>query len=605
MIPEQYAKKLCSLLCAGLLLTACAQAEGAPSANATGADAEKTVVAATEASSAKTRDAAAATTETSAETRAEDVNEVNLPAEDVSFIRFSNKTQKTYEAAEDNERAVVRVTCDLLEIEKTASDGETSLNALARKVSEAEYKRKQERDAGVRTYMKKAEARNRQEKYDCDIRQQLSVLRADTRVLSWMEENSRTVDTAGASPEDEEDTYSCVSYNFDAKTAKALRLTDVVKDTGTLSRLAADAVLEKYDTTNPAYNASAQFEGIDLQKNILALLESEDGTGEAAFAWAPAYFGLRLVFSREALCGKENLEAYLDEASEINPRDRKRFDITIPYTGEPSLFETAYTELPVSYFARLESGVTYFADFGNGPELLQITTPRKYENRTVLYTGECTIRLGENGKQSFDLISTEEYGNLGVCAYLVRQPEACYLYVDVTGKDDTDRLHVYAIGDGTVRFAGVSEEMLDNDHLPPFDPAHFMTEGVFYILPDPFVPDAYTGNRGFRESFVSAGGMPASRMRFYTVAEEDVRVTATDLELDTLTDADDIRPVKESYAAGTALSMWRIERASHADFKTDNGRMVRLYINGVDTIDLIDGHELREAFADPRLSSGE
>ena len=529
-----------------------------------------------------------------------DADTVNAQAEDIAFIRFFNVTQTEREVAKDNERAVVNASFDVLTVEKTASDGETSLTALSRKLSELEYNRNRDREASFQEYTKRASTRNKQEKYDCDIQQSLSVLRADTRVFSFLEENVTTVDTAGASPKEEEDTYACTSYNLDAVNAKELRLKDVVKDPERLSELAAEAVLERYDTTNPAYNASLQFEGIDLQERILALLEDADAGTDGSFAWSPSYYGLRLIFSRKALCEEESLEAYLDEVSEINPRDLNRFDVVVPYTAEPSLFEAAYTELPPSCIARLESGVTYLVDFGNGPESLEIATPRKYENNTVLYTGECTVRLGENNKQSFDLIGAEEYGTLGVCVYLVKTEDAHYLYVDTTGRDETDRLHVYAIADKTVRFAGVSEEMLDNDRMPPFDPACFMAEGIFYILPDPFAAQNDTGTRGFRESYVAPGGMPKSNERFYEAAEEDIRVTAIDLTLDTLKDADDDRPEKEIYKAGTSLTMWRVERASHADLKADDGRMVRLYINGVDTIDLIDGHELYEAFADPR-----
>ena len=597
---RRFAQRLLCLLCIGCLLSACANQNSNNEPAAERTDAGNTAVSVTEASSQAGKSAQSAKTEASDDKPDEEIATVNRPAEDLAFVRFSNITGVKSETAEKNERAVVRMAFDVVSVSKKASDGETELSSLSRKLSEQEYRREQAREAGFSAYVKTAEKKDRQEKFDCDMKQQLSVLRADTRVFSYLEEQTRTIDTAGASPEEEEDFYSCISYNLDALTAKEILLSDVVNDVEALSVLAADAVLEKYDTTNPAYHAAVQFEGTDLQKRILELFNNADDESAGLFAWAPAYHGLRLVFAREALCEEESLASYLEEVSEINPRDFKRYDVTIPYTAAPLLFEADYTELPVSYIARLESGAAYYVDFGNGPELLQIATPRKYENNTVLYTGECTIRTGENDRQSFDLVATEEYGNLGVCVYLVKQEDRFFLYLDATGKGAPDRLHVYAFEDGNVRFVGISDEMLDNDHLPPFDPACFMTEGVFYILPDPFMPDAYTGNRGFHESFVSGSGMPASDTRFYEVAEEDIRVTAADLTLDTLQDADDNRPVKEDYPAGTSLSMWRIERGSHADFKTDDGRMVRLYINGVDTIDLIDGHELHEAFADPR-----
>ena len=584
---------LCAVLFAACTPQGAEKADDAASAYVTREDAGQSASSGESAKSARTADDLPPEP-------VEGADAVNRVADDLSFIRFMNLPQKESYTAEKNERAVVHLSYDLISMEKKASDGKTDLTVLSRKLAEQEYAREQERKEAFAADCKTADTLPATDRLENRTTQRLRVLRADTRVFSYMEECFVSVD--GSSPDTEPvDTYTCRAFNLDAQSAKEIRLSDVVNDLEELSRLTAEAVLEKYDTTNPAYNASQQFEETDLQEAVLELFEN----GEDDFAWAPAYLGLRLVFARESLCDADSLVAYLEEASEINPQEMKLFDVTIPYTAAPLLFEPSYTELPASYIARIETGVPYQIDFGNGPEALQIATPRKYENNTVLYTGECTIRTGSGERQSFDLVGSEEYGNYGVCAYLVKQEDAFFLYLDATGKDETDRLHVYAIENGQVRFAGVSDEMLDNDHMPPFDPAHLVTEGIFYILPDPYAAETYTGNRGLRTGYVSGGGMPASDERFYDIAEEDVRLTAIALELDTLQDPDDVRPVKETYPAGTTLSMWRIERSSHADFRTDDGRMVRLYINGVDTIDLIDGHELHDAFADPRLAEGE
>ena len=578
-------------------LTACASgAENTPAPAASTAGTAETAPSAQTSDTASSSTAAASSVSVPEETLPEGADAVNLPDETLLFVPCTNMPRQEQADVPENERASVAMSYDLLEVAKETADGTVSLTALNRKIADLEYARKQARDKQfVARYNDAKEAKSY---YTSEAAYPLLLMRADTRVFSFLEEQYESL----VSPDETVDTYAVYAHNYDAVTAKEIRLADVVNDTEALALLAADAVREQYDTTNPAYAAADQFDGIDLAETIAALLDDESGAG-GLFAWAPCYYGLRLVFARSALTDPDGYARYMQEVTEVNPHVLKKFDVTVPYTAAPELFAVSYTAQPPQCIAHLQAGVSYLIDFGDGPVPFRVNAPRKYEQNAVLYTGEYTVQTGDAERQSFEAIGMETYRNFGVAVYLVRTEENIFLYLDTLTGNDTDRLQVYAFEDGAFRFAGVSDEMLDNDRMPPFDPASFMSEGIFYILPDPYAEDGMGSMRGYHTCSVSPGGMPQGTERAYQVSGEDVRVTAIDLELDTLPDADASVPVKEHYDAGTVLRVFRVEPGSHVDLEADDGRIVRLYINGVDSIDLIDGHELHEAFADPRKAT--
>ena len=167
---RRFAQRLLCLLCIGCLLSACANQNSNNEPAAERTDAGNTAVSVTEASSQAGKSAQSAKTEASDDKPDEEIATVNRPAEDLAFVRFSNITGVKSETAEKNERAVVRMAFDVVSVSKKASDGETELSSLSRKLSEQEYRREQAREAGFSAYVKTAEKKDRQEhKESCNL----------------------------------------------------------------------------------------------------------------------------------------------------------------------------------------------------------------------------------------------------------------------------------------------------------------------------------------------------------------------------------------------------------------------------------------------------
>ncbi|MBR0173671.1 MAG: hypothetical protein IJQ21_12885 [Lachnospiraceae bacterium] len=519
---------------------------------------------------------------------------INLTDESITFITFETAHHEMAREAENDRR--ITLSYDTLLTGKKLSDADHNHEALDRTLVSQEWARERDymnRFSSVEVAMNRAKGT-----YLFSLSQRLRVFRADSRVFSYLVESMEMLDDGETRASAADDRYTCLVYNIDPETGNTIALSDVVNDTDTLITLAAAALTDKYVDRNPAFTAQEQFEGVDLEEAVRAMVTGEaKEESDSFFAWSPCYYGLRLIFARDMLVNPQGYRDYLEEVSSVEVRDLKKAEVVIPYTAAPEIFTPEYTALPASYIAELEPGVEYACDFGEGVVPFLVNAPRKFENKTILYTGEYTIRTGSS-RQSFNTIGAEAYSNYGTKVYLVKTADGFFLYLDAQYENETDRLHVYAYGDGAFSFTGVSGEMLDAERMPPFDPFAFTTEGIFQILPDPYDP-AYRGIRGWHTAYVSGNGMPASDEKEYRTVEEDIRTTAIDLNLDVLADASSAIPVKELIPAGTTLSMFRVTPVSHADFRTEDGKIIRMFINGVDTIDLIDGHEIMEAFMPP------
>ena len=493
----------------------------------------------------------------------------------------------------------IALSYDTLLTGKKLSDAAHKYEALDQTLVSQEWARERDymnRFSSVEVAMNRAKGN-----YVFSPSQRLRVYRADSRVFSYLVESMEMLDDGETRASAADDRYTCLVYNIDPQSGRTIALPDVVNDTDELIELAAEAVTDKYVDRNPAFTAQEQFEGVDLEEAVRAMVTGDTKEESASFfAWSPCYYGLRLIFARDMLVDPQGYRNYLEEVSSVEARDLKKVEVVIPYSAAPEIFTPEYTALPASFMAELEPGVEYACDFGDGPVPFTVDAPRKFENKTILYTGEYAIRTGAD-RQSFNTVGAEAYSNYGTKVYLVKTADGIFLYLDAQYENETDRLHVYAYGDGSFSFTGVSGEMLDAERMPPFDPSSFTTEGMFLILPDPYDP-AYRGIRGWHTSSVSANGMPASAEKAYRTVEEDIRTTKIDLMLDTMQAESASHPVKELYPAGTTLRMTSVSPASHADFEAGDGRVVRMFINGVDTIDLIDGHEIRDAFEDTRGS---
>ncbi|MBR0163784.1 MAG: hypothetical protein IJQ12_03825 [Lachnospiraceae bacterium] len=427
----------------------------------------------------------------------------------------------------------------------------------------------------------------------------LLMQRADSRVFGFVQYVPGTDETEPL----------LFTHNLDPETGSEILLTDLADDTTALAKALAGVLIDTYVTNNPDPDADRYLpdEARLLQRIETLLAEAQKASGDAqqkgaGCAWSPVYYGVRFYFTKEALCESNAgvLSSVLQTVPESAP---ELFEVTVPYDANAYLFRAEYTLLPTEYIAPLPEGMTVTLSDGGRPVLLRASAERTWDETkgtrgAAAYSGAYTLDAGE-GTSDFSAQGMGRFDKTGVRFYLVKTSENVFVYADfeesVPQAKESDILIVHLFEDGAFRFVGISDDMLLNELAPPLDPAHFLTERLYDFLPDES-GRGFVHTHGVRICSAGPTGIPVSDDPYYAIFDpaEAVYTLHRDVTLDVLTSEDQTVPTPTPFPAGTVLSMFRFTMNVSADFRTQDGTVIRFYVNGVDGIDNIGGHEVRD-----------
>ena len=332
-----------------------------------------------------------------------------------------------------------------------------------------------------------------------------TLYRADSRVLSLS--FRRDTDNAGSAYFADVRDKSFTTYNIDAETGAEIALTDVVKDIEALSVLTADLIYARYVDNCPNPAAGDLFESREqLAKDIQSILEGNRLYADSVYTWSPSYLGLRMMFFDE-IASYDAMRAF--EANGGYTVLSDCFEVTVPYTMAPEIFEASYTDLPEEYFARIETETDYLIDTGEGSLPLRVEVPLRqiaeYGVSYTLYTGEVKVLYGEE-EITDDGGDIDPYMNFGTEVYLAKSQGKTFLYLCHEGEYRVRSLEVYEVEVDGLYHTGSTEEGFEPDDYPPLNPADFHTGIISFILDNPFAE-----GRVFcvRSNSVGEDGLPA------------------------------------------------------------------------------------------------
>ncbi|MBR0171945.1 MAG: zinc ribbon domain-containing protein [Lachnospiraceae bacterium] len=415
-----------------------------------------------------------------------------------------------------------------------------------------------------------------------------TLFRNDSRILSFMTHHNTPFDAAGGRVGLWEDTLE--TFNIDAQTGDALLLSDVVTDTGRLSELASDALIEKCRAiveAEPYMDDAATLIADEkaFRETVRQLLAGEYMNADAFFAWSPAYLGLRMVFVTETV-GIAYPSGYWTPPT---------MEIVIPYSSAQDLFAQKWTELPENFIVALAFDTEYRFDFGAGVRTIRISGASETEQGVP-----CTVRIDNQDVQTIDPPGDSFYDAIGLpsgyltpvpaAAYLVRQNESHFLWVQyeiVSAIGDYYCLMVYAVEDDTLRKTGSLNEGITR--LTPV-----VCPDLFYVGHqfNPFWGDG--GYFGMENCYVGEDGIPVLSGLGYTFygTGPTYPTYQTRVPLN-LRLADGFEPV--AVPVGTLFTMSATDGETWVSFETEMG-IFYLELGESGQLADIDGYSVDEAF---------
>ena len=376
-------------------------------------------------------------------------------------------------------------------------------------------------------------------------------------------------------------------YNYDPKTGKEYKLSDIIKDEEELKKVLIKKLNENY---------SADIEWFeDLEKTFSQYGDNSD----YQFNWFIEPYGVTFVFN------PYELAAYAYGAQEV----------TISFDEDADLFTGKVGKAENGYAMRFPMYDVLSVDVdGDGKQdRIQVAPEYDYDSydsytHTYNYEG---LNVVLNGKSLTDKEGAAGY-SWDYILYLVCDKNGkYYIYVDTTGDNDWETLIVYSLSDGGVKKVdelsgngirvSVEDDEMEGWGAALFDPSYFeMGQRC----------DTISSVYGTRFYHISDDGEPVPETDYITITSDLTLKSSIELEAEYLGETEDITMnaaelkstgTKETLPAGTEFKLWRSDCETYTDCLVggDNGtyKVYRLYheVNS-EGFRTINGVELEDCF---------
>lgn len=318
--------------------------------------------------------------------------------------------------------------------------------------------------------------------------------------------------------------------NIDTKTGKILTVKDVFTDPAELPALLMEALIEK----DPFLEGA-----VDLEEIIATSLETEDQDVCFALSYGSVHF-----FFAEYL-----LENYF-----VGDH------IVLSLSDYPELVKEPYRLSPENYMLQLEYNTDCLTEDG------------KQLNMSWMMNGEWSDSILWNMIVDGEVYTEEFYGYSPQNCYLIHTGGRDFLYLQVPAGDISLTTNIYALDSSGVKLIGDLPLALHRE--VNLNPERLLMDIDDMIFADSMIFTPYGLYR------VDSDGMPVLLEDTYgvygtpAVAKEQFRIYMTDPK-----DAS----VEEGFTTigqGMPLQVFRTDMESYLDFITEDGRAIRLTIDG-------------------------
>ena len=359
--------------------------------------------------------------------------------------------------------------------------------------------------------------------------------------------------------------YGSGGANFDVKTGKELKLSDVIKDREALITCVQDKLRKYYPDL------------IEAESGIIDMVvEDFSETNSDNISWCIDPEGITLFFN----------------PYELGSYAAGMQVIPIAFSENPELFKDSIHKQEGNWAFSASSA--YLDTDGNGTyEKISIQEDNQHE---VDYDYIKGVKIVVNDNETpFEFFSYKNAYNF------IKSGSNYFLYVTALEENDWKSTHVYKLAGDTVTEVGavtgyISASKIEYD----YDEAGFSAEmtGCMYN-PDCF----YFGNRmnalstysGIRLSKVGADGMPAPVENWYKAYAQFEITSKVNLELDEVDEAGNVIK-KEKLESGTQFTFHRTDGETYVDLLTHKGTIYRVPIDTKEWPQKINGKDVEEIF---------
>ena len=387
--------------------------------------------------------------------------------------------------------------------------------------------------------------------HSLEDRQEISVIRADSRCLSLLE--FLREDSGGA-----HGNYGYNGYALDPESGRPMKLEEVITDMEKLPKMIAEKLEAGYPDTSffaPPEEMVEQY------------LEEEK------LNWVLTQQGILFLFS------PYELASYADGALFAG----------ISFEEEPDLFSPRYREIPKRYTVQLQMMTPFLFDLDDDGSFEELCVSNTYHEEEGAYV---ELHITVDGREC-----TEEIYAFDIQLYLVHDTlkKRTWLYAQTSENNDYRTIFVYELyPDGEKaaeqigQLSGWGFHTLftgETDYREEIftDTAHFLLESRTELL---------STLLGAKEYFVDETGMPRTESEYLTV-ENGIELTSkVPLTLE-IPDGD---KKEETFPAGTVFVYYRTDNETFVDLKTGDGKICRLRPEKRDYQLFIDGLEQYEVF---------
>lgn len=391
--------------------------------------------------------------------------------------------------------------------------------------------------------------------YSYEMSEIASVRRADTNVLSLL------ITGYGYYGGNHGTTYF-KSENYDTKTGKLLKLTDVVSDVNVLP----DLIMEAFTKSG---EVEELFPDIDLHDYLNDLQR---------FVWTVDYNGITFFF------GSYEIASYAAGTQTA----------TISFAEHPELVKDPYQEVPDGYAIHLTEYEYFYYDINNDGVL------------DSLYT--CGI-TGDNNDRDVISINGMDYefltdweNSFNEAVFIHNTDGKNYLYISVCGYSDDYIMNIYAFENDSVFKRDTMGDTFWYHSVNATDDCYYeakITDPQFFKLGTG--TDLLSTVSGYKTYSVDANGIPVSDDIGYMFKENDSNeylyftvkqsVTADVIVKDTgeVTGQKTLTP-------GTRVYYYRTDGLTYGDLILDDDTIVRVYVDSSDWPVTINGINIEEIF---------
>ena len=399
------------------------------------------------------------------------------------------------------------------------------------------------------------------EKVPYVIQNQCYVRRADEAVVSFIyKDYSYEGGVHGG--------YVITSGNYDAKTGKALRLEDIVKDKdGLIDALKAE--LEK------KYEEGTFFE--EMPETLASEVNGEDGL---ELTWVLDPQGVTFCFS----------------PYEIGPYAAGTQYVTLPYDAYDNLFTDRFRpekaaacglEFPDDEILDLD------VDQDGRPDRISVNCDYDEQGESIT---NYTVCVNDEEAESSDSQTGAPYFRMDSLVLLSDDGKA-YLYLCGIGDSDYNTIDIYDLSSGkpvyvdSCDFARASFPAAGEDYdrcsAVLTDPDRMPLSARFDIL------STYDGSKLFR---LGQDGKPESLEPYYMIDGEIQLKSRKDIRLDQVDEKGNVTKKDVTVPSGSTFDLYRTDGKKILDARLKDGSLVRFIVEGTypARIDGVDAEELFE-----------